>query len=141
MLIGKSDRMTTALGRDECAQRLQAARRSFLRGSRADSSGFRVARGAQTAIRMRGTFIAQPNGGTLVTYRIEFLPAAVVSLAISIPVGLVVLGLVFFLAHQSLVVLLWFVPFAAVVGAANLWVSDIQARRLVSFVRRQLDAS
>lgn len=63
-----------------------------------------------------------------------------VSLAIAFSVSLIVIALMLRLAHQSLLVLLWFVPFAIVVGAANVWFSELQARRLVGFVRRQLEA-
>ena len=133
--------MTTKLGHDECGQRLRGGMRSFMWGSRANSSGFRLARGGRTAVRIRGTFVAQPGGGTVVEYRIEFLPVAVVSLAKSAPVGFLVLGMLFWLAHQSLLELWWFVPLTAFVVAANLWVSEIQRRRLIAFVMDRLEAS
>lgn len=141
MLIGKSGSMITALSPDQCGERLRNVMRKFLWGSRADASGFKLARGSRTVIRIRGAFAPQQAGGTLVTYRIEPLPVAVVSLAVAFPLSLVVIISMLVLTHQSLSILLWLVPIVAIVGAANVWISDIQARRLIRILKSELDAS
>jgi hypothetical protein len=133
--------MTTKLGADECCERLRNAKRGFMLGSHADRSGFRLAKAGQTAIRIRGTFAPQPGGGTVVRYRIEFLPAAIVVLAIVTPLSLVVVGGLFWLAHQSVWEIWPLLPISVLVVAANLWVSDRQAHWLVDFVRHHLDVS
>lgn len=131
--------MATTLAADECCERLNIAKRGFMLGSRADPSGFRLAKADRTAIRIRGTFAPQPGGGTVVRYRIEFLPAAIVVLVIVTPISLVVLVGLFWLAHQSLWELWPLVPISVLVIAANLWILDRQAHWLVDFVRHQLD--
>ncbi len=141
MLIGKQGSMATKLGADECSQRLRTAMRGFKLGSRADSSGFRLAKAGRTAIRIRGTFVPQPDGGTVVKYRIEFLPALLVALAIATPVGLIVLGLLFWLAHQSLWELWPVIPISVLVVGANLWISVRQAHWLVGFVSHQIESA
>src|SRR5712692_4737442 len=82
--------MITRLNAEECGERLRTAMRGFMlrgfmSGSRADSSGFRLARGTRTAIRIRGTFAPRPDGGTFVEYRVEFLPVALWVLAVTTP--------------------------------------------------------
>jgi len=141
VLIGKAGSMTTTLEPDECSERLRRAMRSFMWGSRSDSAGFRLASAGRTAARIRGTFAGRPEGGTVVAYRVELLPVTIVSLAIATPLGLVVISVILWLAHQSLYGLLWFVPIAVVVIAANLWISDIQAGRLIRFVSQRLEAT
>jgi len=141
VLIGKQGSMATKLGADECSQRLRTAMRGFKLGSRADSSGFRLAKAGRTAIRIRGTFVPQPDGGTVVKYRIEFLPALLVALAIATPVGLIVLGLLFWLAHQSLWELWPVIPISVLVVGANLWISVRQAHWLVGFVSHQIESA
>jgi hypothetical protein len=140
VLIGKQDSIATKLGAAECSQRLRSAMRGFKLGSRADPSGFRLAKAGRTAIRIRGTFVPQTDGGTVGKYRIEFLPAAVVALAIATPVGLFVLGLLFWLAHQSLWELWPVIPISVLVVGANLWVSDRQAHWLIGFVSHQIES-
>jgi len=141
VLIGKQGSMATKLGADECSQRLRTAMRGFKLGSRAGSSGFRLAKAGRTAIRIRGTFVPQPDGGTVVKYRIEFLPALLVALAIATPVGLIVLGLLFWLAHQSLWELWPVIPISVLVVGANLWISVRQAHWLVGFVSHQIESA
>ena len=114
--------------------------RSFMWGSRADSSGFRLAKGGRTLIRIQGTFAALPDGGTVIAYRIELLPAAVVSLAIATPLSLVIISVLLWLADQSQTVLLWFIPIALFVVGFNWWFSEMQARWLVRFLSRTLEA-
>ena len=132
--------MTTKLDADQCSERLRTGMRGFKLGSRVDSTGFRLAKAGQTAIRIRGTFVPQPGGGTVVKYRIEFLPALLVALAIATPISFFVLGMLFWLAHESLWELWPLIPISVVVIGANLWVSDRQAHWLVNFVSDQLEA-
>ena len=133
--------MTTMLAADECCERLNTAKRGFMLVSRVDRSGFRLAKAGQTAIRIRGTFAPQPGGGTVVRYRTEFLPAAIVVLAIVTPLSLLVVGGLFWLAHQSVWEIWPLVPIAVLVIAGNLWISNRQAHWLVDFVRHQLGVS
>lgn len=132
--------MTTKLGPDECGQRLRGGIRTLMLGSRCDSSGFRLARGGRTAVRIRGTFVPQPGGGTVVAYRIELIPIAVASFAIALPISILVLALLFWLSHQSWLELWWLGPIAILVIAINLWLSERQASGLVSFVKERLEA-
>ena len=133
--------MITALSPEECADRLRPAWPGFMSGSKADSSGFRLAKGTRTAIRIRGTFDPRSSGGTIINFRIEFLPVALAALAVGTPLGLLVLVAVFGLAHES-VWELWPVILMYVLGlGANLWLSDRQARRLIDFVSRRLEAA
>lgn len=133
--------MSTRLGVDQCFERLRAGMRGFKLGSRVDSSGFRLARAGRTAIRIRGTFVPQSGGGTLVNYRIEFLPALLVGWAIATPIGLLVLVMLFSLAHENLWELWPLIPISVLVIGANLWISDRQARWLVAFVSQKLESA
>ncbi len=110
--------MTNKLATDECCERLNTAKRGFMLGSRADPSGFRLAKAGRTAIRIRGTFAPQPGGGTVV-----------------------VVGRLFWFAHQSVWEIWPLVPISVLVVAANLWFSDRQAYWLVDFVRHHLEVS
>jgi hypothetical protein len=132
--------MTTKLGADQCSKWLRTGVRGFKLGSRVDSTGFRLAKAGRTAIRIRGTFVPQPGGGTVVKYQIEFLPALLVAWAIVTPISLFVLGTLFWLAHEGLWELWPLIPISVVVIGANLWVSDRQAHWLVGFVSHQLEA-
>jgi hypothetical protein len=109
-------------------------------GSRSDSSGFRLAWGGRTAVRILGTFVPQPGGGTVVEYRIELIPIAVASFAIALPMSIFVLALLFWLSHESLLELWWLGPIVIFVVAVNLWLSERQARGLVRFVEDRLEA-
>jgi protein-S-isoprenylcysteine O-methyltransferase Ste14 len=100
-----------------------------------------LAKRGRTAVRIRGEFVGQPGGGTTVEYRVEFLPVAVVSLAIGWPLGFFAIVLFLSLAHQSFIVLWWLVPLTVLVAAANLWISEMQARWLTHFVRDRLEAT
>jgi len=106
-----------------------------------DATGFRLAKAGRTAIRIRGTFVPQPGGGTVVKYQIEFLPALLVGLVIVTPISLFVLGMLFWLAHESLWELWPLIPISVVVIGANLWVSDRQAHWLVAFVGQELESA
>jgi hypothetical protein len=141
VLIGKSGSMMTRLSGEECGERLRPAMRGFMSGSRADSSGFRLARGRRTAIRIRGTFVPRPEGGTVVEYRVEFLPAALLLLAVTTPLSFLVLGVGFWLAHQSVWDVWPLLPIWVLVVAANVWISDRQGHWLLGFVRHRLEAS
>jgi hypothetical protein len=141
VLIGTEGSMATRLSEDECRQRLQDEMRSFLLGSRVDMSGFRLAKAGRTAVRIRGTFTPRAGGGTLVAYRVELLPAALIGLAIAYPLGLLVIGGMLWLRFLNLIDVWPLVPITVVVGGLNLWFSDRQARRLVDFVCNQLEAS
>ena len=132
--------MVTALGPDECGARLQLAMRSLLSGSRADPSGFSLARAGRTAVRIRGTFAPEAGGGTLITYRTEFLPVALAGLAVAYPLGLLVLGAMVWLRYLNLSDLWPLVPITVLVGGLNVWYSDRQAQGLVAFVRHLLEA-
>ena len=141
MLIGKSGAVITRLNAQECGERLRTATGGYMSGSRADSSGFSLARGRRTAIRIRGTFIPRPDGGTFVEYRVEFLPVALWVLAVTTPLGFAVIGAGFWLAHQSVwdvwaILLMW--PLGV---AANVWISERQAHPLLGFVRDRLEVS
>src|ERR1700694_4084928 len=133
--------MTTKFGAEECSERLRAVMRGFKLGSRVDSSGFKLAKGGRTAIRIRGMFVPQPGGGTVVSYRIEFLPVLLVMLAITTPLSLLVLAVGFWLAHQSVFDVWPLLPFVGLVIAGNLWISDRQAHWLVGFVSQRLEDS
>jgi hypothetical protein len=141
VLLGKAGSMTTNLGADQCYERLRTGMRGLKLGSRVDASGFRLAKAGRTAIRIRGTFVPQPAGGTVVKYRIEFLPALLLAWAIATPIGLVMLGLLLWLAHESLWELWPLIPITVVVIGANLWVSDRQAHWLVGFVSNKLESA
>jgi hypothetical protein len=140
VLIGKSGSMITRFTAEECREQLTAMR-GFMSGSRVDSSGFRLARGTRTAIRIRGRFVPQPDGGTVVSYRIEFLPVALVVLAITTPLSFLVLGVLFWFSHQSVWELWPLVPIWVFIVGANVWVSDRQAHWLVGFISHRLEAS
>lgn len=141
VLIGKSGSMTTKFGAEECCERLRAVMRGFKLGSRVDSSGFKLAKSGRTAIRIRGTFVPQPGGSTIVSYRIEFLPVVLLALAITTPLGIMVLALGFWLAHQNIWEVWSLLPLCVLVIGGNLWISDRQAHWLVVFVRNRLEAS
>ncbi len=146
MLIGKSGSMITRLNAEECGERLRTAMRGFMlrgfmSGSRADSSGFRLARGTRTAIRIRGTFAPRPDGGTFVEYRVEFLPVALWVLAVTTPIGFAVIGAGLWLAHQSVWDVWPILPMWVVGVAANVWISDRQAHWLVDFISHRLEVS
>jgi hypothetical protein len=132
--------MATQLGPDECRRRLQTATPSFLSGSRVDGSSFRLAKAGRTAVRIRGTLTPRPSGGTLVTYRVELLPVALVGLAIAYPLGLFMLAGLVWLRYVNLSDLWPLVPITVLVGGANLWFSERQGRWLVDSMRRQLEA-
>ena len=140
MLIGTDGSMATRLSADECRQRLQDPMRSFLSGSRIDTSGFRLAKAGRTAVRIRGTFTPGSGGGTLVAYRLEFLPAALIGLAIAYPVSLLGLGGMVWLRYLNVSDLWPLIPITVVGGGINLWFSDRQARWLLDFVRKALEA-
>ncbi len=133
--------MTTKLSPNECSEQLRLSKRRFKLGSRADSSAFRLAKAGRTMIRIRGIFAPQPGGGTVINYRIEFLPAALVALAVGFPLGLLVLIGLFWLARQSLWEIWPLIPISVLVVAANLWISERQAHWLVDFVGHQLNAT
>jgi hypothetical protein len=141
VLIGKEGSMATKLGADECSDRLQTAKGGFNLRSRADTSGFSLARPWRTMIRIRGTFAPQPGGGTLVNYRIEFPPALFGVFVISAPLSLLVIGGIFWLAHQSLWELWPLITISAFVFGTNLWIANRHVHWLVRFISRQLEAS
>jgi hypothetical protein len=92
-------------------------------------------------IRIRGTFAPQQGIGTLVNYRVEFPPAEFVVFVIIVPVSLLVIGGIFWLANQSLWELWLLIPISAFVVGTNLWIADRHAHWLVRFISRQLEAS
>lgn len=138
MLIGNSGSMITRLNAEECGERLRTAT-GYMSGSRADSSGFSLARSRRTAIRIRGTFVPRPDGGTFVEYRVEFLPVAVWMLAVTTPLGFAVIGAGFWLAHQSVWDVWPILPLWVLGIAANVWISDRQGHRLLAFISHRLE--
>jgi hypothetical protein len=139
MLIGSSGRFVTHLAPTECAARLSRRLGPLSLKGRADESRFELARPGRTIIRMVGTFM--PGGsGCSVDYRIEFIPRALIEVAIAFGVGtpiLVVLVNLGYIAAREVASLIIIVP---VVAAANIWFSERQAQWLKAFVFRELDA-
>jgi hypothetical protein len=139
MLIGSSGHFVTRLTPTECAARLSRRRGPLSVKGRADESRFEIARPGRTIIRMVGTFMPVGSGCS-VDYRIEFIPRALIEVAIAFVVGtpiLVVLINLGYIAASEVSSLIFIVP---LVVAANIWFAERQAQRLKGFVLEELEA-
>ena len=101
MVIGSVGQFQTSLPPIECSQRLSSKLRRFMFGSRADPSGFRLAKSGRTMIRIVGTFRAV-SGGSTVVYRIEWMPAALIAVAIAFAISIPIIALLIWLRYVPL---------------------------------------
>jgi hypothetical protein len=88
-------------------------------------------------IRIVGTFTPAGSGSS-VDYKIEFMPAALIAVAAAFIVSLPVIAIVIELGYVSTGELLWLIVIVPLVAAANLWLSERQARWLKEFVLGRL---
>jgi hypothetical protein len=133
MVIGSWDRFEAPFPPAECGRRLNRDRSADSYVGHADESGFQLAVYGRTGVQIRGTF--RPSGaGSEVVYRAEFTPwvvwALVLAFAACVPaiIALVWSG---YLPGSMVALLIAIVPLAL---AANLWISERQARGLRAYV-------
>jgi hypothetical protein len=138
MLIGSSGSFETDLSPIECAERLNKPMRKFSFGSRADEHGFGLANSGRTMIRIVGT-LRPEAGGTAVDYRVEFMPVALIAIASAFIVGTPVLAALIKLGSLPTADLAWLLVIVPAVAAANIWISERQAKWLREFLRQALD--
>ena len=138
MLIGSSGRFKTHFSPDECAQLLRQNLTRFSISSHADRTRFGLAKRGRTMIRMVGTFGAR-EGGSTVDYKIEFMPAALLALAVSALAAVPIFVVWSLLGYSAIPILLLLVVAIVITGAINFWISERQARWLRDYVTSTLD--
>jgi hypothetical protein len=139
MLIGSSGRLETHSPPNECAQRLRQNLRRFSISSYADQAGFGLAKRGRTMIRIVGTVSAKESGST-VDYRIEFMPAALLALAVSAVAAIPIFVGWSLLGYSIVPMVLLLIVAIIVTGSINLWISERQAGWLRDYVASTLDA-
>jgi hypothetical protein len=139
MVIGSSGRFEAPFPPADCGRLLNQDRDANSYIGSADAAGFQLARYGRTAIRIRGTFRASGTGSEVV-YRVAFTPwtvwALVVALVASVP-AIFALGWNGFIPGS---VVAWLIAIVPLTLAANLWLSERQARRLRDYVAMVLKA-
>jgi hypothetical protein len=139
MLIGSSGRLETHSPPNECAQRLRQNLRRFSISSYADQAGFGLAKRGRTMIRIVGTVSAKESAST-VDYRIEFMPAALLALAVSAVAAIPIFVAWSLLGYSIVPMVLLLIVAIIVTGSINLWISERQAGWLRDYVASTLDA-
>ena len=91
-------------------------------------------------IRIVGTVSARANGST-VNYKIEFMPAALVALAVSALAVIPIFVAWSLLGYPVILILLLLLAAVVVTGTLNYWISERQAKWLRDYVTSTLDAS
>jgi hypothetical protein len=112
----------------------------FKQGSYADSSRFGLAKRGRTMIRIVGSITPQA-GGSIVAYKIQFTPAALVALAASVLAAIPIFVAWSLLGYPVIPILLLVMVAVVLTCVFNFWISERQATWLRDYVRSTLDAS
>jgi hypothetical protein len=140
MIIGSSGAFDASIPAAECARRLNADRRRGSYVGYANDSGFQFSRYGRTAVRVRGSFSSLATGSR-VTYRIEFIPWIIWTLAVALVVEIPMFALFVNRGLLPASVVIWLVVITAIGLPLNLWFSERQARRLRDYVMKVLGAT
>jgi len=90
-------------------------------------------------IRIVGTLTARRDGST-VDYRIEFMPAALVALGVSVVGTIPIFAAWSYLGYSLLPILLLLLIAIVLTGTINLWISERHAKWLRDYVISTLGA-
>jgi len=90
-------------------------------------------------IRIVGTLAAR-EGGSTVDYRIEFMPAALVALGVSVVATIPIFAAWSYLGYSLIPLLLLLLVAVVLTGTMNFWISERQAKWLRDYVISTLGA-